>query len=141
MRVMFVAGVAAIGPDPAAARRLYLDGLGLRLSDDDYPSTSDLPGVRHFGLWALADAAEACFGQREWPADIAVPQATIEFELESPEAVTAGARELEEAGHRLLHGAKTEPWGQTVARLLGPEGLVIGLSFAPWYHEPIDQEP
>jgi hypothetical protein len=64
-----------------------------------------------------------------------VPQASIEFELESPEAVAAGAAELEAKGHRLLHGARTEPWGQTVARLLGPEGLVIGLSFAPWFHE------
>ena len=32
----------------------------------------------------------------------------------------------------LLHGARTEPWGQTVARLLSPEGLMVGVSYAPW---------
>jgi hypothetical protein len=48
--------------------------------------------------------------------------------------VADGAAELEAAGHRLLHGARTEPWGQTVARLQSPEGLVVGLSFAPWLH-------
>lgn len=141
MRVLFVAGVAPIVPDLAAARALYVDAIGLPLSNDDYPSSFELPGVRHFGLWPLADAAEACFGQRDWPADVPVPQGSIEFELENPDAVTAGAAELEAGGHRLLHGPRTEPWGQTVARLLGPEGLVIGLSYAPWFHEPVDPEP
>ncbi|MEZ5411874.1 MAG: hypothetical protein R2761_27820 [Acidimicrobiales bacterium] len=50
-------------------------------------------------------------------------------------AVAAAATELEAAGHRLLHGARTEPWGQTLARLLGPEGLLIGVCHTPWLHE------
>jgi hypothetical protein len=33
-----------------------------------------------------------------------------------------------------LHEAKTEPWGQVVARLLSPEGAIIGLSYAPSLH-------
>ncbi len=132
MKVLFVAGVAPIVPDLAAARSLYVDGLGLPLSDDDYPATSELDGVKHFGLWPLAEMAEACFGTPEWPADVPIPQASIEFEVED---VAAAAAELEERGHRLLHGPKVEPWGQTVARLLGPEGLLVGLSYAPWYHE------
>ena len=90
------------------------------------------PSRLHFGLWSLADAAEACFGGREWPSDVPVPQASIEFEVED---VGAAAAELEAKGHRLLHGPRVEPWGQTVARLLGPEGLVIGLSYAPYLHE------
>lgn len=132
MKVLFVAGVAPIVPDLAAARALYVDGLGLPLSDDDYPATFALDGVKHFGLWPLAEAAEACFGTRQWPSDIPVPQASIEFEVED---VAAAAAELEGRGHRLLHGRRTEPWGQTVARLLGPEGLLVGLSYAPWFHE------
>jgi catechol 2,3-dioxygenase-like lactoylglutathione lyase family enzyme len=132
MKVLFVAGVAPIVPDLAAARSLYVDGLGLPLSDDDYPATFALDGVKHFGLWPLADAAEACFGSREWPSDVPVPQASIEFEVED---VAAAAAELEAAGHRLLHRPRVEPWGQTVARLLGPEGLLVGLSYAPWFHE------
>jgi hypothetical protein len=27
---------------------------------------------------------------------------------------------------------RTEPWGQTVSRLLSPEGLLIGITFTPW---------
>ena len=138
MKVLFVAGVAPIVRDVATARSLYVDGLGLPLSDDDYPATFHLDGVKHFGLWPLADAAEACFGKRAWPADVPVPQASIEFEVED---VAAAAGELEAKGHRLIHGAKTEPWGQTVARLLDPDGILVGLSFAPWYHEDSGSEP
>jgi hypothetical protein len=28
-----------------------------------------------------------------------------------------------------------EPWGQTVARFISPEGVLVGLSYAPWLHE------
>jgi hypothetical protein len=51
-----------------------------------------------------------------------------------PDAVAAAADELAALGFPMLHEARLEPWGQTVARLMSPEGLVIGLSFAPWMH-------
>ncbi|TIL50823.1 MAG: glyoxalase, partial [Mesorhizobium sp.] len=31
--------------------------------------------------------------------------------------------------------ARTEPWGQTVARVLTIEGAIVGRSYAPWMHE------
>ena len=34
----------------------------------------------------------------------------------------------------LLVPAKVEPWGQTVSRLLSPEGLLVGVVFTPWMH-------
>jgi hypothetical protein len=37
-------------------------------------------------------------------------------------------------GQDFIHEARTEPWGQTVARFVSPEGVLIGLSFAPWLH-------
>ena len=49
--------------------------------------------------------------------------------------VTAAAGELEDRGFVLLHAPREEPWGQTVARLLTAEGLIIGISFAPSLHE------
>jgi hypothetical protein len=55
--------------------------------------------------------------------------------MRNPEAVQSGAEELKSRGYNLIHEAKQEPWGQTVARVLSPEGLLIGLSFAPWLHE------
>lgn len=134
MDIRSVAGFAPIVRDITDAKRLYVDDMGLALDGDDYPQTDDLPGVRHFGVWTLQGAAEACFGQPEWPADRAVPHATIEFEFESREAVAVAADELRAAGHSMLHEAREEPWGQTVARLQTGDGLLIGLSFAPWMH-------
>ena len=45
------------------------------------------------------------------------------------------AAELAGQGFRMIHETKTEPWGQTIARFLGPEGLLIGLCTTPWLHE------
>jgi catechol 2,3-dioxygenase-like lactoylglutathione lyase family enzyme len=140
MEILFVSGVTPIVRDPAVGQRFYRDVLGLPLltnaQNPDYVAMDDFGGVKHFGVWALADAAQSCFGVREWPASVPTPQATIEFELRSPDAVSDAARELEARGHVLIHGRRTEPWGQVTSRLLGPEGLLIGLSFAPWMHGP-----
>jgi len=32
----------------------------------------------------------------------------------------------------LLVSEKVEPWGQTVTRMLSPEGLLVGLNYTPW---------
>ena len=137
MNVEFVASVAVITPDVAASHRLYLDALGLPLKqlDGDYFASEEIDGTKHFGVWPLSQAAQACFGTTTWPADVVTPQASIEFELASPEAVAEGVEELRSNGHELLHDAKVEPWGQTVARLLSPEGAIVGLSYAPSLHK------
>ena len=136
MQVRFVASVAPIVADPALSQAFYRGALGLAFEGGagDYVFTERLGGVKHFGLWPLAEAARACFGTDTWPAERPVPQASLEFELAGPEAVADGAAELEASGYTLLHGARTEPWGQTVARLQSVEGLVVGLSYAPWLH-------
>jgi len=129
VKVLFVAGVAPIVRDAAASRRFYVEGLGLPLEGDDYPHTDRLEGVKHFGLWSLSDAARSAFGREEWPADVPIPQAVIELEVED---VAASAAEMRQKGYRLLTDVKTEPWGQVVARLLSPEGLLLGLTYTPW---------
>ena len=91
-----------------------------------------MPGVKHLGLWPLSEAAQACFGTPEWPADVPTPQATIEFEVSD---VAAAAQELEQRGYRLIHGARTEPWTQVIARLMSREGLLVGVCYTPWFHE------
>jgi len=138
MDIVFVASIAVIAPDPAQSRKLYIDALGLPLAaagGSEYWHSEELAGTKHFGVWPLREAAEACFGQPEWPDHVPVPQASIEFEVANPEAVAAAAKELEDRGFALLHEPREEPWGQTVARLLSAEGLVIGVSFAPQLHE------
>src|SRR3954447_5176349 len=137
MEIEFIASTAVITADPAASARLYVEALGLPLESaeaDDYRHSEAVGGSRHFGVWPLHQAAQACFGTDEWPSDRVVPQAGIEFEVPDEAAVAAAAAELREAGFVLLHEPRTEPWGQTVARLQSDEGLVIGISFAPWMH-------
>ena len=137
MHVEFIATVAVIAADPPASRRLYVDALGLPLQgqgEHDYFWTDKLEGAKHFAVWPLAQAAEACFGTSEWPADRTVPQFSIEFELADVASVRAACDELEAAGHALLHPAREEPWGQTVARLLSSEGSIVGICFTPSMH-------
>jgi hypothetical protein len=55
--------------------------------------------------------------------------------VKDAEAVTAAGEELRRAGYELLHPARTEPWGQTVARLLTEDGLIVGISYAPSFHD------
>src|SRR5262249_31387780 len=118
--------------------QLYVETLGLPLQppepNDEYVFTDKLDGSKHFGVWPLAQAAQACFGTSDWPKDRVVPQASIEVEVASAEAVPPGAQEVADRGYPMLHEPKTEPWGQTVARVQTPEGIILGLSYAPWMH-------
>ena len=137
MEIEFVTSLAVVTPDPPASRKLFVDALGLPLEplDAEYWASQDVPGTKHFGIWPLEQAAQACFGSSEWPADRPVPQASIEFEVHDLGAVQSAAEELRARGFELLHDAHTEPWGQTVARLLSVEGLIIGISYAPSLHD------
>jgi hypothetical protein len=63
-----------------------------------------------------------------------VPQASIEFEVAVADTVQLAAEELKDKGFALLHEARTEPWGQTVARLQSGEGAIIGVSYVPAMH-------
>ncbi|MDP9068319.1 MAG: glyoxalase [Actinomycetota bacterium] len=137
MKVQFVASVSVIARDPDAAQRLYRGALGLSFEGGDggYLFTERLPGVKHFGVWPLADAARSCFGTDTWPGDVVVPQGSIEFEVASAADVSTASEELRAAGLTLLHDAKEEPWGQTITRLLSDDGLIVGVCFTPWFHK------
>jgi hypothetical protein len=76
----------------------------------------------------LSAASNACLGTTEWPSGIPVPQASIEFEVLD---VADAAAELTAKGYRLIHEARTEPWGQITARLESPEGLLIAVCKFP----------
>ena len=135
MKIEFIASVAVITRDPPASHRLYVEAIGLPLQgQDDYIHSESIGGCKHFGVWPLAQAAQACFGTNEWPADRPLPQASIEFEVANPEAVAAAGEELQAADYQPLHPARQEPWGQTVTRVLSSEGLIIGISYAPALH-------
>jgi catechol 2,3-dioxygenase-like lactoylglutathione lyase family enzyme len=138
MKIEFVSTVAMIAPDPPASRKLYVDALGLPLENgggDDYHHSERIAGCKSFGIWPLSQAADACFGTAEWPTERPVPQVSFEFDVAEAAAVGPATRELEQTGYELLHPARKEPWGQTVARLQSPEGAIVGISYAPVLHD------
>jgi catechol 2,3-dioxygenase-like lactoylglutathione lyase family enzyme len=134
MRIEFVASFSPIVDDIADARTFYGEVLGIDFEggDAEYAYTERLEGVKHLGLWPLSAAAEACFGTAAWPSHLPRPQASVEFEVAD---VAAAAEELLERGHQLLHGPRIEPWGQTVARLLSEDGLLVAVSHTPHLRE------
>ena len=132
LKVLFVAGFGPIVRDRQASAAFYLDTLRLPLNaspgNPEYFHGEALEGVKHFALWPLAQAAEACFGTPAWPAHLPVPQSWLEFDVEDVGAATAV---LKARGYSVLVDARLEPWGQTVTRLLGPEGILVGLTLTP----------
>lgn len=134
IEILFIAGFGPIDRDVSTSRALYGDSLGIAFKEDadGYLYTGALLGAKHFALWPLALAARSCFGSDAWPADVPVPQAWLEFEVENVEQATAN---LESRGQRMLVRNRTEPWGQTVSRFLSPEGLLVAVTVTPALRE------
>ena len=133
MKVLFFAGFGPIIKDSNTSESLYLDTLGLSFErEGDYLYTAKLAGVKHFALCPLSQAAESCFGTKEWSKDFPVPQSWIEFDVED---ISEATRELEEKGYKLLVSARKEPWGQIVTRFLSPEGMLVGVTYTPGMRE------
>ena len=133
LKVLFVAGFGPLVRDPQASKAFYVDTLQLPLEarpdHPDYFHGEKLDGVRHFALWPLALAAESCFGSVSWPDRIPIPNSWLEFDVED---VAAATQVLKSRGYTLLVDCRKEPWGQTVTRMLSPEGILIGITFTPW---------
>ena len=141
MKVAFIAGYGPIIREADASLAFWRDGLGIGLDEPatGYFTSDSLEGVNAFALWPLSQAAESTFGTDAWPDDIPTPQAWIELDVESGEAVAAAVEELRAAGHRVLRDAHEEPWGQTTSRVLTPEGLLLGVTFTPWMHDHVHE--
>jgi catechol 2,3-dioxygenase-like lactoylglutathione lyase family enzyme len=132
--VLFVSGFGPLTKGPEMSKHFYANALGLPLEPHSkgvagYYHSEKIDGVRHFALWPLADAAKSCFGTDTWPKDVPEPQAWLEFDVEDVAAATAT---LKQRGFAMLVEVRQEPWGQTVSRLLSPEGILVGLVFTPW---------
>lgn len=130
IKILFIAGFGPIVREAEASRKLYGQVLGIPFKEEKggYLHTEALKGANSFALWPLPEAAQSCYGKDSWPGDVPVPQAWIEFDVDDVETATA---ELESRGYRMLVKNKKEPWGQTVSRFIGPEGLLVGITFTP----------
>lgn len=142
IKILFVAGFGPIVDKGKASEKFYRDTFGIPFKQEvrtfgippkgeegGYLYTEEMEGVKHFALWPLSLVAQACFDKDSWPDDIRVPQAWIDFDVEDLERATA---ELKSLGYRLLVAGKKEPWGQTVTRLISPEGLLVAITATPW---------
>lgn len=137
MKISFVAGFGPIIRDAHAAHAFWRDGLGIDFDEPapGYFTNDSLDGVKAFAMWPLSQAAESTFGSSDWPPDLPTPQAWLELDVESADAVGGAVEEMRASGHRVLREAHEEPWGQTTARLLSPEGLLVGITYTPWMHK------
>lgn len=129
MNIKFVATMAVVAPDPSRSRGLYVDALGLPLEGEDggYLHSETIPGCKSFGIWPLSQAAQACFGHSQWPADRPVPQVSIEFDVSSAHAVVDAVAELAEAGHDSIRLARN----RGARQLPGCSHLRVRLSASP----------
>lgn len=134
MKILFVAGFGPIVSDRQESAAFYRERLGLAFQEeaDGYLHTEALEGVKTFALWPLSQVAQSCFGVNEWPANLPAPTSWLEFDVED---VAQASEELKAQGYQLLIVAKQEPWGQTVTRLLSPEGILVGLTYTPVLRE------
>jgi hypothetical protein len=134
INVLFIAGFGPIVRDTTQSRQLYSAVLGIPFKEEsgEYLHTEALKGAKTFALWPLSQAAQSCFGKDSWPDNVPVPQAWLEFDVDSVQEATAA---LESRGYRILTKSKKEPWGQTVSRFLSPEGLLVGITFTPAMRE------
>lgn len=134
INVLFIAGFGPIVRDTTQSRKLYSDTLGISFTEEngEYLHTEALEGAKTFALWPLSQAAQSCFGKDSWPDNVPVPQGWLEFDVDNVQEATAT---LESQGYRILVKSKKEPWGQTVSRLISPEGLLVGITFTPVMRE------
>ena len=136
--ILFVAGFGPVTRNTQQSSDFYLKTLGLPLKPMDENSDyivceqDSLGGVKHFALWPLNQAAQSCFLNEKWPEQLTIPQSWIEFEVYDLGKMT---QKLVDEGYLLLVENRVEPWGQTVTRLLSPEGMLVGLTVTPWLRE------
>ena len=130
MKVLFIAGFGPITRYPGNSMQLYRETLGIAFDEAEgaYFHTEKLRGANTFAVWPLTQAAESCFGTGEWPENIPIPQAWLEFDVEDIDGAT---QYLKENGYDLLVSTRKEPWGQIVTRMLSPEGLLVGVTYTP----------
>lgn len=138
MDILFISSVSLISDGGTTTRDLLTKTFGLPLApptpEDEYVFSEKIGGSKHFGVWPLSQAAQACFGTTTWPKDRPVPQVSIELEVKDEASVAAAEQELRAQGLEIIHPTRKEPWGQSVCRLLTKEGAILGVSFAPWHH-------
>lgn len=137
MDIAFISGFGPIGTADSRSHDFWAGTLGIAFTEPGpgYFHTEHLEGAKACAIWPLSQAAQAIYGTAEWPDTVRVPQAWVEFDVATPDAVRAAVDELRSGGHELLSDVTLEPWGQWTSRLLSPEGLIVGVTYTPWMRQ------
>ena len=128
--IRHVAGIAEIVSDMESAVRFYRDVLGLPVewTEGSGYAQVEVAGTLHFGIWDRKAAAEASYGDAD-AADRVPLGFTLEMEVDE---VAASSKAVTDGGLDLIHGPRTEEWGQTTARFMSPSGALFGVAETPW---------
>ena len=141
IKVLFIAGFGPVVTNRKQSEHLYKELLQLPLETaddyDGYMHSQNIDGIKYFALWPLDKVALSCFGTPEWPEDLPVPQAWLEFDVADIESAT---EILKQNGYKILTHIKKEPWGQIVTRFLSPEGLVMAVGHTPLLREETEKK-
>ena len=125
-----IAGLAEVVEDFEEALKFYRDTLGFQVNEQ-YPgdyAVVTVSGVLHFGVWNRPHAAEITLGSRDL-ADKIPLGLTLEFEVDNADQAAA---KISREGHRLIHAARQEPWGQRTFRMFSPAGSLLGFAETTW---------
>ena len=118
MHIRFESAVLLV-QDVAASRQFYEELLGQKVFMDFGPNVSFAGGS--FAIWQVDHAHEIMFDQ---PAAGQVGQGEMEIYFESDDLDGVMQRFIE-AGVKLVHALREQPWGQRVVRVYDPDGHII----------------
>lgn len=132
--VLFVAGFGPITRESDESKAFYVEALGLPLKP--------MPGNE---TYLLSEQGALDGGEAFRPVAAGAGGAVLLWRrsLAGGSRGAAGVdrvrrgrhggrhRGLVDRGYRLLVANREEPWGQSVTRLLSPEGLLVGVTYTP----------
>ena len=136
MKFGFVAGFGPIVRDVVGSKQFWADA-GFALSEiaPDYYGDDDKEGVKAFAAVAAGPRRREHLWQDRMAGRRAGSAGLDRAGRRVGRCRAQAATEMVGKGHRLIREAREEPWKQTTARLLAPEGLLVGISYTPWMHK------
>jgi hypothetical protein len=134
---VLTATFAPVTADPEASRRLYIDALGLpreHAAWDDYIHSEAIGGSRHFRRVATGSSRSSLLRPCELARHHTRPAGVRGVRARGRRRRPKRGRGIARSGPRDAARCALGAMGQTVARLLSSEHIIVGLSYAPWLH-------
>lgn len=131
--VLFVAGFGPITRESDESKAFYVEALGLLPADAGQRNLSAVGAGRAGRGEAFRPVAAGAGGAvLLWRRSLAGGSRGAAG-VDRVRRGRHGGRHprLVDRGYRLLVANREEPWGQSVTRLLSPEGLLVGVTYTP----------